>query len=381
MTATLDVASTAGRKRGALQRARLIRSALVFILGPTLLYLLYLLLIAPAQYHSGGSFAVRGSHAAGGGGSALAAIGLVSPSSDIADAQVVETYIKSDAMVKALRERYGFDRAYDRFSLDPSARLSADASLSRATRFWRHKVEVTTDPMTAGADVKVSAYTAEDSLRLARGVLQLSEELVNSLPQRALEDLIAAADRQTQQKRQELDAARDALANYQGSQYSGVLSQTPAQQAIALVGSIEAQLSTRRTALATMRETYQPNAPQIVGLEREIAALEAERDRAVARSARAPGERAAEGDIEAQSLLLDFQTAQTMYQESVRAAESVRRQQIVDRKYVVSYVPPQMPQGSDWFTRLSNVIAVLIGSAILWAVGALIYSIIRDHIE
>lgn len=380
MTATLDVASTAGRKRGALQRARLIRSALICILGPTLLYMLYLLLIAPAQYHSGGSFAVRGAQASSAGG-ALAAIGIVSPSSNVADAQVVETYIKSDAMVKALRERYGFDAAYDRFSLDPTARMGADRSLSSAAKFWRHKVSVTIDPMTAGADIKVSAYTAEDSVRLARGVLRLSEELVNSLPQRALEDLITAAEAQTTRKRAELDAARDALANYQGSQYSGVTAQTPAQQAIGLVGSIESQLSARRTALATMRETYQPSAPQIVGLEREIAALEAERDRAVSRAARAPGERAAAGDIEAQSLLLDFQTAQTMYQESVRAVESVRQQQVVDRKYVVSYVPPQMPQSSDWFSRLSNVIAVLIGAAILWAVCALIYSIIRDHIE
>ena len=379
MSNTLDVAASAGRQRGALQRARLARSAIICILGPALLYLIYLLLIAPAQFHSEGEFAVRGAQA--GGGDALAALGFVSPTSNAADGQIVQNYIKSNAMVTALRERYGFDKAYDRFSLDPTARLSPDASLSRATRFWKNKVEVTTDPLTAGATVKVSAYTAEDAARLARGVLQLSEELVNSLPQRAINDLITEADRNVQTKRAAYDRAREALANYQGSQYSGVTAQTPAQQAIGLVGSIEGQLAQRRTALATMRETYQPGAPQIVGMEREIAALEAERDRAVARSARAPGETAAAEDIDAQSLLLQFQTAQTMYQDAVTSAESIRRQQVVDRKYIVSYVPPQQPSSSDWWVRLGNVIGVLIGSAILWGVGALIYSIIRDHME
>lgn len=376
---TLDVSSIAGRAESARLRASLIRSALVFILGPTILYALYLLLIAPAQYHSEGSFAVRGAQA--GAGDALSALGIVAPTSNSADAKVVENYIRSDAMVLALRDRYGFNEAYDKFSLDPTARLSPRASLRKAKQFWRNKVEVVSDPATTGATVHVSAYTAEDAQRLARGVLQLSEELVNSLPKRAVDDLIAASDREILVKRQAYDTARDALTAYQGRQFSGVEAATPAQQAIGLVGSIESQLSQKRAELATARQTFQPSAPQLTGMQREIVALEAERDRAVSRAMTAPGERAASTEIEAQSLLLDYQTAQTQYQTAVAAAEQARRQQIIDRKYVISYVPPQRPEASDWWPRLANVLAVLIGAALLWGICALVYSIIRDHVE
>jgi capsular polysaccharide transport system permease protein len=201
------------------------------------------------------------------------------------------------------------------------------------------------------------------------------------MPQEALDDLIKIADANLEQKRQRLNEARDELARYQGSRYSGVLAQTPAQQAASLAGSIEAQLVTRRTALATLRETYQPGAPQVVGAEREIAALEREQQRAIAAGRQAPGENAAEGDIEAQTLLLNFQTAQTTYQQAVVGADNARRQQLVDRKYIVAYVPPELPQSSDWVTRFASLIAVFLGTALLWGIGALIYSIIRDHIE
>ncbi len=376
---TLDISASAGRLQGAQRRARLLRSAIICILGPTLLYALYLILIAPPQYHTSASFAIRGAQAST--SDALSALGIVAPTSNSADAMVVENFIRSDAMVAQLREKYGFNTAYGRFSLDPTAHLSPKASLKSARAFWRHKVEVVSDPNTAGATIHVSAFSPEDSVRLARGVLAESERLVNSLPNRALSELIRAADEQVAVKREQYDDLREGLADYQGRQYSGIDSTAPAQQAIALVGSIESQLAQKRTELATARQTYQPGAPQLAGLEREIAALEGERDLAIQRAAQAPGERAASSDIQAQTLLAEFQLAQQEYQAAVRAAESVRRQQVIDRKYIVSYIPPQTPQGSDWWARLLNIIAVLIGTALIWGICALVYSIVRDHAE
>ena len=150
---------------------------------------------------------------------------------------------------------------------------------------------------------------------------------------------------------------------------------------MALVGSIDTQLAEKRTELATMSQTYQPDAPQLTGLRREIAALEAERARAVQRAMSTPGEQASGRQIEAQAVLMDYEFAQQAYVTALQAAESVRRQSINDRKYVVAYVPPREPEQSNWWSRLGNVFAVLIGAALLWGVGALIYSIIRDHME
>lgn len=376
---TLDVPATNGLDKTRRRRMILARSAIVLILGPAILYALYLILLAPAQYQTSTSFAVRGAEAAP--LDALGALGISAPTSSTLDTRIVEEYIRSDAMVEDLRERYGFNEAYSRFSLDPLSILPPGADRERATRFWRDRVRVRHDPASQSAHVEVSAYTPEDSLRLSQGVLTLSEELVNRMSDRAMTDLIAAAEREIERKREEYEAARDRLAEYQGQRFSGVDVATPAQQAMALVGSLDSQLAQKRTELATMSQTYQPDAPQLTGLRREIAALEAERARAVQRAMSTPGEQASGRQIEAQAVLMDYEFAQQAYTTALQAAESVRRQSINDRKYVVAYVPPREPEQSNWWRRLGNVFAVLIGSALLWGVGALIYSIIRDHME
>lgn len=376
---TIDVPVTAGRDQAARRRTWLARSAIAFILGPAFLYALYLILLAPAQFQTTTAFAVRGAEAAP--IDALGALGISAPSSNTLDARIVEEYIRSDAMVEDLRERYGFNEAYSRFTLDPFSFLPANADREDATRFWRGKVRVMHDAASQSATVQVSAFTPEDSLRLSQGVLTLSEELVNRMSDRAMDDLMAAADREIERKRGEYEAARDRLAEYQGQRFSGVDVSTPAQQAMALVGSIDSQLAQKRTELATMSQTYQPDAPQLTGLRREIAALEAERARAVQRAMSTPGEQASGRQIEAQAVLMDYEVAQQAYISALQAAESVRRQAVNDRKYVVAYVPPREPEQSNWWRRLGNVFAVLVGAALLWGVGALIYSIIRDHME
>lgn len=376
---TIDVPVTAGRDKAQQRRTLLARSALVFILGPTILYALYLIVLAPAQFQTTTAFAVRGAEAAP--LDTLSVLGIAAPSSNTHDARIVEEYIRSHAMVEGLRARYGFSEAYSRFTLDPFSFLPRNADHERATRFWRDKVRVMHDPASQSTTVEVSAFTAEDSLRLSQGVLTLSEELVNRISDRAMNDLAEAADREIQRKREEYEAARDRLAEYQGRRFSGVDVATPAQQAMALVGNLDAQLAQKRTELATMSQTYQPDAPQLTGLRREIAALEAERTRAVQRAMSTPGEQATGRQIEAQAVLMDYEFAQQAYVAALQAAESVRRQAINDRKYVVAFVPPREPEQSNWWRRLGNVFAVLIGSALLWGVGALIYSIIRDHME
>ena len=376
---TLDVPVSPGPDKVRRRRVWLARSALVFILGPALLYALYLIILAPAQYETSASFAVRG--AEGAPLDALGVLGIAAPGSHVQDARIVEEYIRSDAMVEDLRERYGFREAYSRATLDPLSFLPANASREKATRFWRDKVRVMHDPASQSTTVEVNAFTPGDSLRLSRGVLELSEALVNDMSDEAMTDLIDAAEREVERKRQDYETARDRLAEYQGRRFSGVDVSTPAQQAMALVGSLDSQLAEQRTELATMSQTYQPNAPQLTGLRREIAALEAERARAIQRAMSTPGEQASERQIEAQAVLMDYEFARERYVAAQQAAESVRRQAVNDRKYVVAYIPPREAEQSNWWSRLGGVLAVLIGSALIWGVGALIYSIIRDHME
>ncbi|WP_220433114.1 hypothetical protein, partial [Raoultella terrigena] len=103
--------------------------------------------------------------------------------------------------------------------------------------------------------------------------------------------------------------------------------------------------------------------------------------RAVAGAQSGPGAGAVGGQITSQATLIDYEFAQRQYQAALTAGEAARRQDVSDRKYVIAYVPPDLPQTNDRWSRMGNVLALLIACALIWGVGALTYSIIRDHME
>ena len=363
-----------------LERRRAIaRSGALFVLAPTLLTAIYLLIIAPPEFTSEASFTVRGAQQQA-GNDILGTIGLAAPTEASADARIAADYIRSSAMVQALRRQAGFNEAYSRWSLDPSARISPRAAIESATKFWRKKVKVESNINTGGTTFSVKAYRPQDSLRLARGVLNATEQTVNNLSRRPMGNLQQVNLDEVERTRNELQAVQERLSSFQGSN-AVVPTQAPVTAALGLVGGLDSQIAQLRAEYASMLQTFQPSSAQAQALQGKINALEAERQRAVERALSAPGENLATTEVEARAILVDYEFAQRAYHSAVAALEASRRDVRTDTKYVVAYVPPELPQKSNYFSRLWNIVAVFIAAAFLWGIGALTYSVLKEHLR
>lgn len=362
----------------AARRREALRSFLLFVMIPTVLTALYLLIIAPPEYTAGASFTVRGAEQAP--PDVLGLAGLAAPTETSTDSRIVADFIKSTAMVQALRRGAGFNESYSRFSLDPAAQISARAAIEEATRFWRHKIKVTTDINSGATTFEVRAYRPQDALRLARGVLTATEATVNAMSRRPMSNLQQVNLDEVNRTKGELDEVKERLTRFQGST-AVVPTGAPVTQALGLVGSLDTQIANLRAEHAAMLQTFQPNSPQAQAVQSKIAALETERQRAVERALSAPGENLATSEVEARAILLDYEFAQRAYHAAVSALETSRRDSRADEKYVVAYVPPELPQQSNYWSRLVNVIAVFFAASLLWGVGALSYSVLKEHLR
>ena len=360
------------------RRRGLVRSGALFVLTPTVLTALYLLIIAPPEYTAGASFTIRGATQAP--PDILGAVGLAAPTETSTDARIVADYIRSSAMVMALRQTSGFNEAYSRFSLDPAAQISPRAAIESATRFWRSKVKVANDLNTGATSFEVRAYRPQDALRLATGVLNATERTVNSLSTEPMGNLRQVNLEEVERTRREFDAVKLRLAEFQGEN-AVVPTGAPVQAALSVVGGLDAQIAQLRAEHAAMLQTFQPTSPQAQAVASKIAALEAERQRNVERALSAPGTGLATTEVEARALLLDYEFAQRAYHTAVASLESSRRESRTDEKYVVAYVPPVLPQKSNYFPRLWNVVAVFFAASLLWGVGALSYSVLKEHLR
>lgn len=377
MTASEDLKLERQRIRTE-RRRDMMRSFLLFVLVPTALTALYLMVIAPPEYTATASFTVRG--ASQQPPDILGLAGIAAPTETSTDARIVADYIRSTAMVQALRRTAGFNEAYSRFSLDPAAQVGSNAAIESATNFWRSKVKVTSDINSGATSFSVRAYRPEDALRLARGVLASTEQTVNAMSTRPMGNLQQVNLDEVERARTEFEAVKQRLAEFQATT-AVIPTQTPVTQALGLVGGIDTQLAALRAEHATMLQTFQPDSPQVRAIQSKISALEAERARAVGRALRAPGENMANSEIEARALLLDYEFAQRTYHTAVASLETARRDSRTDTKYVVAYVPPVAPQESNYWPRLVNVLAVFFAASLLWGVGALSYSVLKEHLR
>jgi capsular polysaccharide transport system permease protein len=358
------------------QRRRMLRTMSIWILGPVVLATIYYAVITPPQYETDTSFTIRGQQT-GTGGILTGLVGATAPSST--DPQLVTNYLMSSAPIPRLRAAYGLTQAYERFTLDPFAYLSPNATKEWTTWFWNTKMKVAYTSTSGDVAVRVLAYTPQESYRLTLGVLDAAKRAEDSLNALVAQGSLNLANEQVASTKRDYDAATKKLTELQGNVNTLTIG-ADAAAAVSLVGQIDSQLATLKVSQAAVQAAFQPDAPQSKTIQQQIASLEAQRIAAMAQAKSAPGSPQAEHDIQVQAALLDYQFAQKNYfaaEGALVAAQPENQTQ----SFVVSYIPPTLPETSDYWLRFLNVVAIGFASALLLGAGSLIFSVVKDHLQ
>jgi capsular polysaccharide transport system permease protein len=359
------------------QRRNALRSVAIWVLGPTLLATVYYAVITPPQYETDTTFSIRGAQQAP--TSLLAGLGLPAPTGATTDPRLVVNYLQSPSSIPLLKAQYGFSQAFSHFSLDPLAYLSPNSSIEWTTWFWNNHMKAAYDTTAGDVTVQVFAYSPQESLRLAQGVLASSKAVEDVLNKEVQQGSLNLAIAQVSSTKKDYDAATKKITALQGN-VNTLTTGTEAAQAVALVGQIDAQLAILKVSQAAVQASFNPNAPQAKSLQAQIATLEGQRTSEMAKAKASPGPSQAEHDVEVQAALLDYQFAQKNYfaAESALVAAQPQNQ---NQSFVVAYIPPVMAEASDYWKRFLNVIAVALASALLLGAGSLAYSVIKDHLQ
>lgn len=359
------------------QRRRALRSVAIWVLGPTLLATVYYAVITPPQYETDTTFSIRGAQPASTG--LLAGLGITAAPGATTDPRLVVNYLESPASIANLKAHYGFSQAFSHFSLDPFAYLSPNSSIEWTTWFWNNHMKVAYDTTAADVNVQVYAYSPQESLRLAQGVLAAAKDVEDVLNKEVQQGSLNLAIAQVAATKKDYDAATKKITALQGNVNTLTIT-TQAAEAVALVGQIDAQLATLKVSQAAVQASFNPNAPQSKSVAEQIANLEAQRAKQIAQAKSAPGASQAEHDVQVQAALLDYQFDQKNYfaAESALVAAQPQNQNL---SFVVAYIPPVMADASDYWKRFLNVIAVALASVVLLGAGSLAYSVIKDHLQ
>lgn len=362
-------------------RSRLSYNKLAFMLVvvlPTALAAAYYGLIASDRFVSESTFVVRSAKSplAGGLGSLLQMVGA-SRSQD--DSYSVQEYLLSRDAVSALSQSLPLREIFDRPGADFVARypnLLYGPSDEELFQYYKTRISVVHGATTGLTTLKVETFLADDAIKINQTLLGLGEALVNRMNERIRADAIRFSEAEVKRTEERLVETQVAITEFRNRE----LMLDPSKSSL-IVAELIGRLSDELSAVtAQLREVQasSPSSPQIPGLQRRIAALDAqislEKQRVSTASDGLAGKIA---DYERLTLQREF--AVKALAVAVAGLELARNEARRQQLYLERVVEPHIPDYAEQPRRLRSVIMIFAASFVLFFVGWLILAGVREH--
>ncbi|MDB5317540.1 MAG: capsule biosynthesis protein [Rhodospirillales bacterium] len=353
------------------------------VLVPTILVGAYLYGFAADQYVSEARFIVRGSAQSAGGGAVAASIGRVGggaaeggASSGGAEAMALRDYVNSYDAIRDANEILDVAAIYQREEADWWFRLDRNVP-ELMTRYMNNMVTVTRDSETGTGILRVRAFRPEDAHGLAEALMTLAERLINRLSERQRNDTLNNARREVGLAEARVLAARDALSEFREREQNLDASRSAAA-AGERINAMQGQLTMVRTEAQNARNFLRADNPQYIILQNRIRAIESQI--AEDRQASTRGGEALLQQLAAfERLVMEREFADKQLSSATTSLEGARYETQRQQLYVARVVQPSLPVYPLYPRRMLILLSVFGCLAIIYAVGRLIASGLREN--
>jgi capsular polysaccharide transport system permease protein len=349
----------------------------VVVMLPTLLAMLYYLVVASPRYVSEAKFMVRSSSQEQPSvlGAALQGVGISSGSSSVF---AVHEYVRSRDAVLDLQRTLNIGQAYGRADIDIFSRRPqpwANRSFDAFYEGFQSYVTVGHESATGISTLRVEAFSPKEAQRINNALLNGGERLVNRLNERSSSDALAESERTLKEAQARLMNAQAGLTAFRNRE--GVID--PGRTALAaseLIGELKLRLATLQAQLAQVVSTT-PQSPQIGVINSEVAALQRQIG---LEEARVVGQRGSLAPKIAayEDLVLEKEFSDRLVASATAALNNARLEGRRQHLYLVRVVNPTAPDSSSEPRRWMMILTVFATALVLYGIGWLVLASIRE---
>lgn len=351
---------------------------LVVVALPTLIAMIYYLLIASPRYVSEARFVVRsaGSAQPSAMGLALQGVGF---STGMNDAFAVHEYISSRDGMKELQRTYDLNKIFGRPGSDFVARYPrpwesrSEESLYKALQRF---ITVGYDSGTGISTLRVEAFNPKDAQALNKAMLASGESLINRLNERASNNAVRDAKAALERAENEVAASQQALTALRNSAQFIDPRLAAAESSGVINGLLVtiAQLRAERAQIAAEA----PASPQLPILSNRIAAYE--RQVAEARAKMAGDASSLSNKIAPfEELTLRREIADKQLTQATAALLAAEQEAGRQKLYLERIVEPSLPDKASEPRRWRSILTILASALLAYGVGWLIWAGVREH--
>ena len=299
------------------------------------------------------------------------------------DSYVVVQYLASRAIVDDLSRTLDLREMFSHPEADWLARLALPVSIEEMVRYWKGQVDAFFDATNGTIVVRARAFTPQDALKLAEGILASSERLVNDLSARTRRDTLRDAEDEVGRAERRLQSALARLREFRDKE--GIIDpRKTADATVALAGRVRDELVRADTELSTLKQYMRDDAPSIKILEARIRSLEAQRsavESEVTDTEKTRSEALSRVMGSYEQLESERTFAESAYQHALQSLDRSRMNADRQQIYVASFVQPTLPEEALYPRRLRSLAVVLLIAFSLWAIGGSVFQSLRDHLR
>lgn len=348
----------------------------LLVLIPFIASLVYFIFIASDQYTSEARFAVR-SLTDDGADDRLDA-GIMGMQSSSQDAYVVTSFIHSAEILRRLEGKIDYRAIFQRADADFAARFNPEDSHETFLKYWMKHVVVYIDGPSGIVILKVQTFRPEDSVNLAKAILDESEKLVNELTVRAREDMMSGFRQEVERTDRLYQSALEKLNRFQ--QGAGLLNPTEqAQQKGTLLTGLLGRKLEMESQLFVLRQSNKTESPRYRQL---VLALESVRQQVDDLRAQITGG----ADASLANVITSFSAVETdrivaekLYEAARRNYDQAFAAAVRKALYLTVFVNPALPEEALYPRRFLSPILIFLGLLTAWTILSLAWASVEDH--
>lgn len=370
------------RRTDRFYRAFFLASFFVVFVGPVLFGAAYFTMIASDQYISEARFMVRSGDQTG--LESMAGIAsILGSSSQASDGQIIAEYVESREVVQEIQKVLDLRRMFNPGTWDFIAEAPTHLTIEEFVDYWNGQVKLSVDNTSGLVTLRVRTFTPEDSLKLSREIVGLSEKMVNRLMRRNEANVLEEASRELTNAKKRLETATAAMRDARNE--VGILDVDLAAKSYSeLLTQLHIELSKTETQIISLKENDAQDAPQLAALQARADALSQQITAYENKIAGQIDPSRGDSPLAARATILadkqvELTIARNEYTLAVATYERARLNSERQRSYLLTYVPPSLAEESRYPRRGLMIVIVTVISFLLWAVVAGLAILIRDN--
>lgn len=348
-----------------------------FVLIPLLVIVIYLAAFAKDRYESSSVLLVKQvSDSAVPNTNGLTAL-LGVPNTSTEDSHILKEYLVSRDMVEKLDKALNLRKEFT-VAKDPVFALKKDATIEELVEYFNQAVKVELDEKTMMLHVSSEAFSPEFSLKLNRELLKQSDAFINDISQNIAMEQQIFAEKQLLESTVQLKQARDTLLDYQNK--NEIFDPELQARAVAtLVSGLQANLAQLKTEQRTLMTYLTAEAPQVIALKSQIESLEKQIETESSKLTSPSNAKLNKNVADFEELKAQVSFATDLYKLSLTSLEKARLEASRKLKKLVVISTPRLAQEALYPRKIYLSITSFILLNILFGIGVLIHSIVREH--